>query len=193
MAFEMRKSIYRRLRDPLFHQRIFKGDILDVGAGEDGFAKYAYMFPGVTHVREWQHSDGDGMTLPGLGGGYNCVVSSHCLEHLADPYIALTRWIEVLAPGGYIVATVPDFEMYEHHQWPSQNNEHTHAFSTYMDNNAWLVSVVKLAGWFAGVAMTLKIERLESTFDWGEDPNLDQTCWGSGAAEACIELVMRKL
>ena len=55
MGQEMAKSMRRRLHEPTFHQRIFVGDVLDVGAGDDGFAHYRFLWPRVTSVREWQH------------------------------------------------------------------------------------------------------------------------------------------
>ena len=203
MAQECRKACYRRLHDPAFHQRYFVGNGLDVGAGEDSLSKYAFFFPRITTVRDWNHSDGDGTDLEGeLANWYDFVHSSHSLEHMRDPYTALKRWLEVVKPGGHVIVTVPDFQMYEHHRWPSENGEHTHAFTMgptqhrvlhpwdYWD---WRVNVLDLARYFEEEAVPVKIERLESTFDWNADPLLDQTCFGSGAAEACIEFVLRKI
>lgn len=39
---------------------------------------------------------------------YDFVVSSHCLEHLANPLKALKEWIRILKPQGVILVVVPD-------------------------------------------------------------------------------------
>lgn len=42
------------------------------------------------------------------GKRYGAVISSNCLEHVADPVKALLSWREVLAPGGYLLLVVPN-------------------------------------------------------------------------------------
>lgn len=196
MANECRKANQRRLHDPAFHQRFFVGHGLDIGAGEDSLGRYAFMFPRIASVRDWNHSDGDGTDLLRIGNDvFDFVHSSHSLEHMRDPYSAIGRWLEVVRSGGHLIITVPDFGMYEHSRWPSDNAEHTHAFTLGTPGAAthWLVNVLELAGTFRRVAHAIKIERLEYAFDFGADPNLDQTCFGSGASESAIEIVLRKL
>lgn len=39
---------------------------------------------------------------------YDVVISSHCLEHSANPLKALGEWTRVLRPGGTLVVIVPD-------------------------------------------------------------------------------------
>ncbi len=43
-----------------------------------------------------------------LGGPFDVIVSSHALEHLADPVAALASWAKLLAPGGCLVIAVPN-------------------------------------------------------------------------------------
>jgi SAM-dependent methyltransferase len=203
VANECRKSSIRRLHSPAFHQRFFVGSGLDVGAGEDSLTRYAFMFPRITFVKDWNHSDGDGMDLIGEPVNYyHFVHSSHSLEHMRTPHEALRRWIEVLRPGGHIIVTVPDFEMYEHNRWPSENGEHTHFFTIAgprpevaraMTAEMWEkhVSICALARELQGCEV-VKIERQEYAFDFGEDPLLDQTCFGHGASESAIEFILRK-
>ncbi|MEM7326351.1 MAG: methyltransferase domain-containing protein [Actinomycetota bacterium] len=42
------------------------------------------------------------------GDRYQVLISSHSLEHLADPVRALRRWSRLLTPGGRIVLAVPN-------------------------------------------------------------------------------------
>jgi SAM-dependent methyltransferase len=58
--------------------------------------------PGTQFIRE-------ATTLSGIGDGhYDFVLSSHCLEHVANPLGALREWHRVTRPGGCIVLILPD-------------------------------------------------------------------------------------
>lgn len=39
---------------------------------------------------------------------YDFLLSSHCLEHVANPLLALRNWARVIKPGGALVLVVPD-------------------------------------------------------------------------------------
>lgn len=46
--------------------------------------------------------------LTGIGpGAYDVVLSSHCLEHVANPLRALAEWLRVLKEGGFLLLVVP--------------------------------------------------------------------------------------
>lgn len=200
---ECLKSMQRRLHEPAFHQRYFVGDALDVGCGEDSLAKHAYLFPRLTSVRSWDLPDGDGQTLPGVeNSAFDLVHSSHSLEHMHDPHASLTRWMQVLKPGGHIVAIVPEVDLYEHGFWPSRyNGDHKTSYSIDRDraedhalahDNARAVCVADLLNAVRG-AKIIKIELLEATYNFGAvDPIADQTANGT-AAECGIEFVIRKV
>lgn len=53
---------------------------------------------------------GEAGEVPALTAGkrYDAVISSNCLEHVANPVKALSGWTEVLKPGGYLLLAVPD-------------------------------------------------------------------------------------
>ena len=200
MAFECRKAMLRRLHQPLFH-RILRGAVLDVGAGEDSIGKYKHFFPAIASVRDWNHSDGDGTDLEGIAPQtFHVVHSSHSLEHMRDPLTALRRWGEVTQIGGHVVVLVPDYIMYEHSKWPSENGEHNACFIsdlalTRMDTVPgciWDTALLMDGLNESGLAL-VRMERLESTFDFDADPLLDQTCFGSGAGECAIEFVWRRV
>ena len=53
---------------------------------------------------------------------YDCVHSSHCLEHMKDPAAALRDWWALVKPGGYMIIVVPDEDLYEQGAWPSLFN-----------------------------------------------------------------------
>lgn len=190
--YETSKSIPRRLRD-VQYVRYFAGNGIDVGAGDDPLGRWAALFPLMGQCVAWDKPQGDAQTLPGVAAGaYDWLHSSHCLEHLHDPYAALRRWIEVVRPGGHLVVIVPDEDMYEQGVWPSRfNGDHKHTFCT-AKLKSWSpvsISLTTLLNTVRGTAMPLRIERLEATYL--PQTGVDQTL--NPVAEAAIEFVLRKL
>lgn len=120
--------------------------------------------------------------------------SSHCLEHLEDPLQALERWIEILKPGGFLYVVVPDYDLYEHCQWPSKfNSDHKWTFGLwrqYADEHSKHLNVPILAMHYAWL-MKLQEMRLEDyDYDYSLGPEIDQT---GGGAVAQICWVSQKL
>jgi SAM-dependent methyltransferase len=206
MSSETGKSIHRRIRDPLFYLHVFKGAAIDIGAGPDGLSQYAYLFPLLTSVRDWDLPDGDANVMEGLTPeSFDLVHSSHTLEHMVAVDRALARWWELVRPGGFLVFTVPDEAMYEQGVWPSTfNPDHKWSFRTddrvSMDlgnGNQWTLrneamqksrSVVLLVMALPFV-QPIRIERLIATWDQS-GPRRDQTI--SGPVESAIEVICRK-
>lgn len=181
MANETSKALKRRLRDPNFANLYFVGRALDIGAGNDSLGKQSAHWPKLVSVDDWDKGDGDASRLLGVKDeSYDLVYSSHCLEHMDHAASAFARWMEVLKPCGYLVATVPDFEMYEREVWPSQfNPDHKAAFTFFTVASELLFSE-------PGV---IKVERIVEGFDPSLPPDIDQT---QGPAECSIEVIVRK-
>ncbi len=57
-----------------------------------------------------------GDALP--GGAYDVVLSSHVVEHLADPLGALRGWLRLLRPGGHLLTVLPHAEGTFDHRRP---------------------------------------------------------------------------
>jgi hypothetical protein len=125
---ECGKAVFRRLFEPSFAARYFVGRGLDVGSGDDPLSSYAQFFPRISEVASWDVEQGDAQFLQGVPDEhYDFVHSSHCLEHMADPAMALASWFRVVRPGGHLVVVVPDEDLYEQAQWPSTfNGDHKH-------------------------------------------------------------------
>lgn len=49
----------------------------------------------------------EGTALQIESGSYDCVIASHCLEHIANPLKALLEWKRVLRPGGLLLLILP--------------------------------------------------------------------------------------
>lgn len=181
---ETSKAYRLLVNDPLW-QRIPKGNWLDIGAGDD-------CLPG---AKPFDKQHGDAHNLEGIEPeSQDLVFSSHCLEHLEYPGKALIRWLEVLKPQGWLWVIVPDFELYEHGQWPSLfNPDHKHHFmpgNVRMDYKD-VIYLTDLAKDLTAYAVTRRIGYRDNNYDESRIKELtDQTL---GHAEASCELVMQKL
>lgn len=121
---ETSKSFSKRLSLGHF-DKYLKGHGIDIGAGSDP------LVINNGSVRSWDLVDGDGTFLDGVAdSSFDFVYSSHCLEHLQHPFLALENWSRVLKSGGYLYIVVPDYTLYEKEKWPSKfNKDHKYSFS----------------------------------------------------------------
>ena len=119
--FESSKT--RRLRDADFHEKYFSGSVLDIGCGEDLV---------VAHAQPFDLSNGDAQRITEFLPAkiqYDCVHSSHCLEHMKDVRAALAQWWSLVKPNGHLIIVVPDEDLYEQGIWPSIfNSDHKASF-----------------------------------------------------------------
>jgi SAM-dependent methyltransferase len=171
----------RRLYEPAFHQRYLVGRGIDVGSGDDSLATYAFMFPRITSVDSWDKAHGDAEVMEGVAPEtYDFVASSHCLEHLGNPTIALENWLRITKVGGHVIIVVPDEGLYEQHHWPSRFNT----------DHKWRFSVDGLCGLLPTLSgcRVLKLALLEATHE--TEGRGDQT---QGIGECAIEFVLRKV
>ena len=190
---ECSKSIARRLSDPNFSNRYFVGRGIDIGGKPDPLALYAGMFSRLEHVRTWDWEDGDAQHLATVADdALDFVHSSHCLEHLVDPREGLRNWLRVVKPGGYLVITVPDEDLYEQGVFPSTfNRDHKWTF-TIFKHASWSdrsLNVLDLVRELGEHAELVRVEQLSSTYRF-DLPRFDQTLTPVG--ECGIEFVVRK-
>ena len=129
--FEQSKAARRRANIAAFHTRYFVGDGIDIGAGNDSLGNFRNVFRGMNSVLGWDLANGDANYLYGVqDGAFDFAASSHCLEHMVFPKIAVDNWLRVIRPGGHLVVTIPDEEMYEQDVWPSlYNSDHKWSFT----------------------------------------------------------------
>lgn len=179
---ETSKALRRRLRDPIWAERIMAGDAIDIGSGSDSLARQIGIWPLLKSVASWDVEDGDAQTMQGApDGAYDLVHSSHCLEHVRDRSQALQRWWQLVRPPGHLVVVVPDWDCYERRQWPSRfNPDHKHYFT--------FAIVASLLEMLDG-ADVLKVERLVAHFDPSLPKDVDQS---QGLCEPAIEFIVRK-
>ena len=190
---ETSKSISRRLRDPNFISRYFRGTGIDIGAGTDPVSLYHELFPLMGKVRIWDIKDGDAQVMEGVEDNtYDFVHSSHCIEHLHNPVIGLENWIRIVKPGGFVIVTVPDEDLYEQGIFPSnKNSDHKWTFTIYK-KSSWSeksINVLELLTVYDDTIEINKVELLNQSYRYSL-PQFDQTLTPVG--ECAIEFILRK-
>lgn len=183
----------RRSATRLFTERVFVGDAIDIGCGDDPIRVCA-EFPQLRRVAEWDLVNGDARLMDGVADeSFDLVYSSHCLEHLHEPIAAVERWWSLVKPGGHLVVVVPDEVLYEKGLWPSRfNPDHKWAFTTYRSRTEWS-SRQRPVLHMAAVAVQPGARVLALTLlDDGWLPNSVHDQTADASCECGIELVMRK-
>ena len=109
-------------RDKKFFNKYLSGKVIDIGAGDNPVVKHAIVF-------DKKEGDANNILDYFEKEEFDCVYSSHCLEHIVNPKQALYEWSCLVAKGGYLITIVPHEDLYEQHNWPSLwNKDHKHTF-----------------------------------------------------------------
>ena len=189
---EMTKSHPCRLRHGDY--AFIRGQVLDIGCGPDPIRLAP---PSV--VTGFDLEQGDAHLLAGVADeSHDCIVSSHCLEHLADPETALRNWSRVLRPGGFAYILVPLYSAYEK-QKDFRRGENPSRFNPDHVTSWDIVSVeapihhrhfdykrIVALGAQAGLSLVdLRMELDGYHWDRWTDPAFDSTRHG-GLAQLCI-------
>lgn len=191
---ETAKSVIRRMGDIRFATRYYVGEGIDIGSGNDSLEKYKNLFPLATSIRSWDHSDGDAQMMKSIADNtFQFVNSSHCLEHLINPYIGFGNWIRICKPDGHIICTIPDEDLYEQGHFPSIFNfDHKKTF-TINKKQSWnehSINIFDFLDFFSNQIQILKVELLDSGFIYNTH-TYDQTY--QSISESAIEIIIRKL
>jgi len=111
--FEAEKT--NQIRGKPFLDTYVTGRVIDIGCGDT---------PVVPDAEPFDLDQGNANLIDEVREteSYDCVHSSHCLEHIHNPVDALRRWWKLVKPGGYLVVVVPDEDLYEQGVWPSRFN-----------------------------------------------------------------------
>ena len=162
---------------------IFKGKGIDIGCGPDP------IFP---HVKRFDQNDGDANHITDyVKEQFDFVFSSHCLEHMHDPYAALKEWWKLVKEGGYLYVTVPEEDLYEQGHWPSiYNSDHKHTFTMYKDKS-WSPVSVNVLDLVRSLpdAQVIKVELQDYGYDYTQK-DVDQTYCNDAMAQICF--ILRK-
>lgn len=150
-------------------EKYLTGSILDIGCGDSKITPEAYgidgrNLPGVDFVVDGLYN----LFIPlrHLENRFDCVFSSHCLEHLPDSFRAIKEWSFFCNNGGYFILYLPDGRYYNNYE----NPEHFH-------NTEYESFIFWFKQTFCGGAKNFKgeqyakpiFELLESGMDIGEN------------------------
>lgn len=187
-------SMQRRAHDSRFATRYFVGHGIDVGGGHDSLALYTELFPLIRYVVIYDAPQGDAQKLTNVDdGSFDFLFSSHCMEHVRDPVEALTNWIRVVKPGGHLVISVPDEDLYEQGVWPSTfNTDHKLTF-TLCKKTSWSpvsVNVFSLLAQFSDKVKPLSVITTDHSYRYRLS-RFDQT--QTPLSECAIEFVLKRL
>ena len=158
-----------------------QGRGLDIGAGR-------WPLPGADPVELTHGRDGNGLPE----GTWDFIFSSHCLEHLVNPATALGHWLRIVKPGGFVVVTIPDEDLYEQGVFPSTfNGDHKFTFTTFK-TRSWSTHTVNVLPMLCAIrppCQVIRVEQILAKYEW-EGERRDLT-WLTDA-ECAIEIVLRK-
>ena len=111
-----------------------RGRLLDIGAGPFRIYPYATTLDNLDHASRfgWQYKPdiiADASNLNMLASeSWDCVFSSHTLEHLENPEKNLKEWWRVIKQGGYLVLYLPHKDLYPNIGQPGSNPDHKSDF-----------------------------------------------------------------
>jgi predicted SAM-dependent methyltransferase len=190
---EMSKALPRRQRDPNFITRYFVGEGIDIGGLPDPLSLYCEFFPLAKSIKVWDLADGDAQYMKTISNSnYDFVTSSHCLEHLQDPFEGIKNWFRILKPGGHLVITVPEEDLYEQGTWPSDKNlDHKHTFTIHKIKS-WAPNSITIFDLVQSLGQEVDVRKIgveDSGYRY-RMPNYDQTM--TPVSESAIEIILRK-
>jgi len=171
------------------YERYLRGHGIDIGWGHDCLSPA--LFPGITAVDPYDRAQGDAHTCATIADGqYDFVYSSHCLEHLHNPWQAFAHWIRICKPRGYLVTAVPHEIFYEKCRWPSRfNRDHRWSWTLEWPSNLpRSIHVPTFVAQFMASVTLVQAQTVLEHFDFTRFKE-DQTL---GAGICQIEFVVQK-
>jgi len=198
MGHEATKAANRRVNEPIFAESYIVGHGIDIGAGNDqlqnfdGLSRHKDKFPKMLSCKNWDTPDGDAQLMQSVADStYDFVHSAHTYEHMHNPIEALKNWIRILKPGGHLIVTIPDEDLYEQGIFPSRfNGDHKVTFTIYK-NKSWSpvsYNIIDILSSISNIKIK-KIQLQEHHYDYSLNGK-DQT---GGPAECAIEFVVQKV
>lgn len=161
----------------VLEKKVFQGKGIDIGCGSDPIFPEADCF---------DVADGDANEICRyVKKQYDFVFSSHCLEHMKNPFHAIQQWWNLVKENGYLYIVIPDEDLYEHGSFPSKyNDEHEWTFTVLKQKgtNIRSVNIIELLSSLKD-ARILKIEVQDNNYNYYLEDK-DQTL-GEASAQIC--------
>jgi len=137
---ETGKAEYRR-RNEGFYEKYCNGKGIDIGCFDEPLLPDCDLWD--LQINPFQ----DAKYMDGIEDEtYDFVYSSHCLEDIDDPSVALKNWYRILKRGGYLILFLPHRDLFEHvHILPSPcNSDHKHYFLIDKDEQPDTLGIIPL-------------------------------------------------
>lgn len=198
MAQETSKCTERRLKDRSRWDHIFGSFVIDVGPGDDPL-----VWP-EAQVTPFDKKEGDANKIDEyfnhpLQNMPTCIHGSQVMEHLHHPADFINRCLTILRPGGWIVMTVPDFDLYEKRHFPSKfNPDHKTTWSLWRPSRIMVASTLKfphihVPTWIKQFNVAQRYATLiDTNYDYLKDDSIDQTWLREDGVECWIEILLQK-
>ena len=175
-----------------WERSLLSGSGIDIGCGPDPITPDVRPF-------DLEHGDANCITEH-VDDTFDFVFSSHCLEHMHDPFATLQEWWKLVKPGGHLIFLVPDEDLYEQGVFPSRFNADHKATFTISKRTSWSpvsINLLELAQSLPN-SQLVSIQLQDHNYDrrlmtFGENDSrraVDQT-WTADAL-AQIQVVVRK-
>lgn len=104
---ETSKAKIRRLKEDFFI-KYCNGKGIDIGCWDDP------LTPSVDKYDNIINQSNDAETMLDINDNtYDFVYSSHCLEDIERPSIAIRNWYRILKPGGFLIIYIPHRDLFE--------------------------------------------------------------------------------
>ncbi len=173
----MREASKTREYFGILEKKVFQGEGIDIGCGND---------PILPQVARFDVADGDANDIcQYVHRQFDFVFSSHCLEHMRDPFHAIKQWWNLVKENGYLYIVVPDEDLYEQGHFPSKyNSDHKWTFTLLKQRgtNIRSVNIIELLSSLKD-ARILKLEVQDNHYNYNLK-NTDQTL-GNAVAQIC--------
>ena len=162
---------------------MINGEVIDIGCGD---------CPVTPDCVKFDAGQGDANHITRyVKRQFDVVFSSHCLEHMTNPYRTIKDWWNLVKTGGMMIVAVPDEDLYEQGVFPSRwNFNHKWTF-TINKKDSWssrsinVVDIVRLLDDAEVIMMKLQ----DDGYDYSKK-GIDQM---RGDAMAQIILIVRKI
>lgn len=193
MGHEATKAANRRALDSVFADFYIHGKGIDICCGDDPLTLHKDKFPKMESCDLWDLEQGDAQYMTGVESNtFDFVHSSHGLEHMVNPGVAIAHWLRILKLGGHLIVTVPERFLYEKDYWPSRfNGDHKTRWEIY---NSFPgkdgISLITLLTSISNIKIK-KIQLIEHGYDYNLPIEHDATA--SPIAECAIEFVVQKI
>ena len=187
MTKETSKCYDSRLSKGYFDKYLI-GNGIDIGGGDD-----------CLHVPNgsvfcYDKTQGDAQYLSNLeDNSFDFVYSSHCLEHMINPILALTHWIRICKPNKYLHIVVPEENLYEKLIWPSKwNDDHKWSFTLNEKKLLKSINIYQFLSEFKDIVDVIEVFENFQNYDYNKPHSMDQTFKFEDMVCCQIEFILRK-